>query len=98
MPCQCDIERGSVAPAWFRATIIIVLVSNLAAMFSYPPRPWFPTRDTLGVVIHQSIQSSIIPNRVYVVMYGKHTTILYVYNVTVDEETVTKVLSNNISI
>jgi hypothetical protein len=34
-------------PAWFRATIIIVLVSNLAAMFNYPPHPWMSTRDNL---------------------------------------------------
>jgi hypothetical protein len=38
-------ERGSIAPAWFRVTITIVLVSNSTVMFSYPSRPWIPTRD-----------------------------------------------------
>jgi hypothetical protein len=38
--CQCGIEQGSIASAWFRATIIIVIVSNSTAMFSYPHRPW----------------------------------------------------------
>jgi hypothetical protein len=38
LPCWCGIEQGSVAPAWFRATSIIVLVFN-SAMFSYPPSP-----------------------------------------------------------
>jgi hypothetical protein len=32
-------------PAWFRAMIIIVLVSNSATMFNYPPRPWILTCD-----------------------------------------------------
>jgi hypothetical protein len=44
--------------------VIIVLVFNSAAMFSYPPCPWIPTRDNLvsngsGSISAMSIQSSV---------------------------------------
>jgi hypothetical protein len=46
LSCRSVVERGSIAPAWFRTTTIIHQLSN-SAMFSYLPHPWILTHDNL---------------------------------------------------
>jgi hypothetical protein len=45
MPRRCDVKHSSVAPTRVRASANSLFIINSAAMFSYHPCPWIPTRD-----------------------------------------------------
>jgi hypothetical protein len=57
LPCQCDVEQGSIASAWSMATSTIVIVPQIIQfnMFTCPPSPLIHAGENLVSDGHGSL-------------------------------------------